>query len=67
VQAKLAVLARTLAPELFADVMTLINQVLPGPAPGGDEARRGRDSESDWAPSKWTDATYRAAEANNEL
>jgi NAD(P)-dependent dehydrogenase (short-subunit alcohol dehydrogenase family) len=67
VQAKLAVLARTLAPELFADVMTMINQVLPGPVAGGDEARRGRDSESEWAPSKWTDATYRAAEANNEL
>lgn len=67
VQAKLAVLARTLAPELFADVMAMINQVLPGPVPGGDEARRGRDSESEWAPSKWTDATYRAAEANNEM
>jgi NAD(P)-dependent dehydrogenase (short-subunit alcohol dehydrogenase family) len=67
VQAKLAVLARTLAPELFADVMAMINQVLPGPVPGGDEARRGRDSESEWAPSKWTNATYRAAEANNEM
>jgi len=67
VQAKLAVLARTLAPELFADVMTMINRVLPGPVAGGDEARRGRDSESEWAPSKWTDATYRAAEANNEM
>ena len=67
VQARLALLARTLAPELFSDVMTLINRVLPGPVPGGDEARRGRDSESQWAPSKWTDATYRAAGANNEM
>ena len=34
VQAKLAILARTLAPELFADVMTMMNGLLPGPAPG---------------------------------
>ena len=38
VQAKLALLARTLAPELFSDVMTLINQVLPGPIPGARRA-----------------------------
>jgi short-subunit dehydrogenase len=66
-QAKLAILARTLAPELVADVMTLLNQLLPGPAAGGDEARRGRDSESMWAPSKLTEPSYRAAEANNEM
>jgi NAD(P)-dependent dehydrogenase (short-subunit alcohol dehydrogenase family) len=67
VQAKLAILARTLAPELFADLLTVINQLLPAPAPGGDEARRGRDSESGWAPSKLTEPSYRAAEANNEM
>jgi len=67
VQARLAILARTLAPELFSDVLVLLNQLLPGPARNGDEARRGRDSESKWAPSKLTDASYRAAEANNEM
>jgi len=67
VQAKLAILARTLAPELFADVLTLVNQLLPGPAPGGDESRRGRDSESSWAPSRLTEPSDRAAEANNEM
>jgi hypothetical protein len=66
-QAKLAILARTLVPELFADVMTLLNQLLPGPAAGGDEARPGRESESPWAPSRLTEPSYRAAEVNNEM
>jgi hypothetical protein len=67
VQAKLAILARTLAPELFSDVLVLLNRLLPGRAPDGDEARRGRESESGWAPSTLTKATYRAAEQNNEM
>jgi NAD(P)-dependent dehydrogenase (short-subunit alcohol dehydrogenase family) len=67
IQAKLAILARTLAPELFSDVMTFVNGLLPGPAADGDEARPGRDSQSEWAPSKLTASTYRAAEQNNEL
>ena len=41
-QAKMAVLARTIVPELFADTMALINQLLPGPAMrDGDVARGG--------------------------
>jgi len=67
VQARLAILARTLAPELFSDVLTVLNHLLPGPAPDGDEARPGRDSESEWAPSKLTEPGDRAAEANNEM
>jgi hypothetical protein len=67
VQARLAILARTMAPELFADTLTLINRLLPGPAPGGDQARKGRDSESEWAPSSLTAPTYKAAEDNNEM
>jgi hypothetical protein len=67
VQAKLAILVRTLAPELFADVMTVLNQLLPDAAPDGDEARRGRESESKWAPSTLTEPSYRAAHANNEM
>ena len=68
VQAKLAILARTIAPELFAKAMTMINGLLP-PATGvdGDTTRRGRDSQSDWAPSKLTAPTYRAAMENNEM
>lgn len=68
--AKLAIIARTAAPELFAAAMSLVNRVLPGPAAaGGDRPRRGRDSESPWAsPSATLTApTYRAAAANNEL
>jgi NAD(P)-dependent dehydrogenase (short-subunit alcohol dehydrogenase family) len=68
VQAKLAVLARAAAPELFQDAMTLMNNLLPAPSTtDGDEARPGRESESEWAPSKLTATTYRAAEKNNEM
>jgi NAD(P)-dependent dehydrogenase (short-subunit alcohol dehydrogenase family) len=68
VQAKLAVLARTVAPELFQDAMVLMNRLLPGPSPvDGDEARPGRESESEWAPSTLTAPTYKAAERNNEM
>jgi short-subunit dehydrogenase len=50
VQAKMAVLARTAAPELFLDTMALINRLLPGPSrTDGDEARPGRESESEAA------------------
>ena len=66
-QAKMAILARTLAPELFSDVMVAINRLLPGPAPDGDESRSGRESESRWAPSPLTKPTYDAAEQNNEM
>jgi short-subunit dehydrogenase len=66
-QAKLAIVARTLAPEFVADALAMINGLLPGPTPGGDDARRGRDSESKWAPSPLTAPTYKAAGENNEL
>lgn len=66
-QAKMAILARTLAPELFSDVMVAINRLLPGPAPGGDESRSGRESESKWAPSAFTAPSYEAAARNNEM
>jgi NAD(P)-dependent dehydrogenase (short-subunit alcohol dehydrogenase family) len=70
VQAKMAVLARTVAPELFLETMAVINRLLPGPSPSnGDEARPGRESESDAAgPTQpLTAPTYRAAERNNEM
>jgi NAD(P)-dependent dehydrogenase (short-subunit alcohol dehydrogenase family) len=68
VQAKLAVIARAMAPELFQDAMTIMNNLLPGPsATDWDAARPGRDSESEWAPSALTATTYKAAEENNEM
>jgi NAD(P)-dependent dehydrogenase (short-subunit alcohol dehydrogenase family) len=68
VQARLAILARTIAPELFADAMSFINGLLPPPTGRqGDESKPGRESESEWAPSTLTEPTYRAAERNNEM
>lgn len=69
-QARLAVLARAAAPEMFAEAMALMNRLLPGPAPdNGSQLRPGRESESSWAgpPSVLTAPTYKAAEENNEL
>jgi len=67
-QAKLAILARTMAPELFAKAMTFINGLLP-PSTGveGDRLKLGRNSQSAWAPSSLTTRTYRAAIENNEM
>jgi len=68
VQAKMAILARTVAPELFADIMSFMNQLLPPPTGReGDQPRTGRESESELVPSALTETTYRAAEKNNEL
>jgi short-subunit dehydrogenase len=71
IQAKLAVLARYAAPELFANLVALTNTVLPGPAatPDGDRARTGRESESAAAgpTAPLTAPTYEAAAKNNEM
>jgi hypothetical protein len=48
--------------------MSFINSLLPEPAGrDGDHARLGRESESEWAPSTFTEPTYKAAEENNEM
>jgi NAD(P)-dependent dehydrogenase (short-subunit alcohol dehydrogenase family) len=67
--AKLAIVANAVMPETVALAMNLANQlVLPGPAEGaGTEAHSGWQSLSDWAPSRLTKLTERAAAANNEL
>ena len=67
-QAKLAILARTVAPELFADFMEIMNRLLPEPAPtvDGDRATPGYENESAWAPSMLTTLTDQAARENNE-
>jgi NAD(P)-dependent dehydrogenase (short-subunit alcohol dehydrogenase family) len=68
VQAKMAILARTVAPELFADAMTFMNQLLPDPAGReGDHPHTGLESESDLLPGIVIERTHRAAERNNEL
>ena len=67
VQAKLAILARTLAPELFSDVMVLLNRLLPGQRPAATKPGPDARANPAWAPSKLTEPTYRAAESNNEM
>lgn len=69
-QATLAILARTASPEIFANIMEFMNNLLPGPAQGdGNEARPGSESESRWAgpDQPLTATTYKAAERNNEI
>lgn len=70
-QARLAVLARHAVPELFAEAMALVSQLLPAPAPtaDGNHSKAGRESESQWAnpAAPLTARTYKAAEENNEL
>jgi NAD(P)-dependent dehydrogenase (short-subunit alcohol dehydrogenase family) len=67
-QAKLAVLARTIAPELVADAMSLVDRLLPPAAgPSGDVAQPGRATGSDWAASRILAPMYAAAQKNNEL
>jgi len=66
--AKLAVIANAVLPEAVALGMSIANQLLPGPTnESGDQARSGWQSLSDWAPSKLTTLTDRAAAENNEL
>ena len=66
--ARAMVLGEALAPALVARMMEMATRLLPGPGgPEGDQSRRGRDSESRWAPSVATTLTDRAAILNNEL
>lgn len=68
VQAKLAILARTIAPELFSDAMALVQRALPRPVgPEGDIAEPGRSAGSNWVASTVLAPMYAAARRNNEL
>jgi NAD(P)-dependent dehydrogenase (short-subunit alcohol dehydrogenase family) len=65
--ARLAMVANSLAPALVARAMEITNRMLPGPnGADGDRSKRGKESESVWAPSVATVLTDRAAVANNE-
>src|SRR5687768_9036960 len=68
VPAKLAVLARTVAPELFSAATSLIHRFLPRAVGAeGDVAQPGRSVGTDWAQSRVLAPMYAAAEKNNEL
>ena len=66
--AKLAVVANALMPGTAATVLALANQLLPGPDDNADTtSHSGWQSLSEWAPSKLTTLSDRAAADNNEL
>ncbi|AMY10691.1 Fatty acyl-CoA reductase [Luteitalea pratensis] len=68
IQAKLAILARAVVPELFSDAMSLVHRLLPrAVGPEGDVAAPGHSVGPDWAPSPMLAPMYAAAKKNNEL
>jgi NAD(P)-dependent dehydrogenase (short-subunit alcohol dehydrogenase family) len=67
VHARAATTLNELAPSIVAQMMKIAAKVLPGPGgPEGDRSKRGRESESVWAPSLATALSDRAAVLNNE-
>jgi len=67
IQARLAILASTLFPGLFARSMQIYSRLLPGPVgPEGDESKTGWESQSSVARLALVQPTYEAAEENNE-
>jgi NAD(P)-dependent dehydrogenase (short-subunit alcohol dehydrogenase family) len=67
-QARAAVLAATLAPNVTARLLEAVTRLLPAPAgTDGGEARPGWQSPSRWAPSVLTRLADEAAVENNEL
>lgn len=67
-QARIAVVANAIAPNVVARIAMLANRLLPGPTgAAGDRHRKGRESVSRWAPSAATILSDRAAAANNEV
>ena len=67
IQAKMAVTFDALFPELSADLMAVVNRVLPGPGGIGERSAKGRESTSSWSPSWLTRLTEEAAMNNNEV
>lgn len=66
-QAKIAVTFDALFPEASAEMMALVNRLLPEPGGIGDRSVKGKDSTSSWSPSWLTRLTEEAAIDNNEL
>lgn len=65
-QAKLLTAANGLFPGLIADVMGLVNRLLPGPGGIGKLRAKGYESVSNLIPSLLTAVTEKAAQRNNE-
>jgi short-subunit dehydrogenase len=67
IQAKLAVLFHGIFPGLTADILAAVNKLLPEAGGIGAERAKGKESESDIAPSWLTALTEKAARDNNEM
>jgi NAD(P)-dependent dehydrogenase (short-subunit alcohol dehydrogenase family) len=67
IQAKLAALADAIAPELVADLLGLVNRLLPEPGGVGSERMKGSESFSSLSPSWLTTLGDRAAHRYNEV
>jgi NAD(P)-dependent dehydrogenase (short-subunit alcohol dehydrogenase family) len=67
VPAKAAVLFHGVVPGLTADLLGVVNRMLPGPGGIGTERALGKDSETPLTRSWLTTLTQRAARANNEM
>ncbi len=67
IQAKAVALFDGLFPELNAEVMALVNRMLPEGDGYGVKQTKGKNSTSSWSPSVLTVLTERAAERNNEI
>jgi len=66
-QARLAVKFHELFPEATADILAVVNRLLPAPGGIGKRQAKGKDSESALAPSLLTALSERAAARNNEV
>ncbi|MGB7926009.1 MAG: SDR family NAD(P)-dependent oxidoreductase [Pyrinomonadaceae bacterium] len=67
IQAQLAVKFHGLFPGLTADLLGLVNRLLPGPGGIGRKRAKGKDSQSELSPSWLTILNEQAAERNNEV
>lgn len=66
-QANLAIRLHTLFPNLGAEMLFLVNQLLPGPGGVGTQGIKGKDSHSALSPSWLTRLGDEASRKNNEL
>jgi len=66
IQAILAIKFHQLFPELSADLLALINRLLPAAGGIGQQRAKGKDSQSELSPSWLTALSDRAARRNNE-
>jgi NAD(P)-dependent dehydrogenase (short-subunit alcohol dehydrogenase family) len=67
IQAQLAVKFHALFPGITADMLGLVNRLLPGPGGIGKRRAKGKESESAISPSILTALTEEAARENNEI